>query len=125
MTTLEALNGYLFFYTDGLVIFCIPFFAGYFIDTESEWFEDKKVSFLWAVFFLLFFIKWIVLFSRTLPKHPPLLIRIYRLLGSTAFAVMFSFLCTLYFPFWNAVSGSGEKVLVGGPIVHMKVETAS
>jgi hypothetical protein len=56
---------------------------------------------------------------------PPLLIRIYQVVGSTAFTAMFSFLCTLYFPFWSAVSGSGEKVLDGGSIVHVKVETAS
>lgn len=125
LTTLEALNGYLFFYTDGLLIFTIPFFASYFIDTEIDWSEDKRVYCLYAIFFFLFFVKWMILFSRTLPKHPPMLIRIYRLLGSTAFAAVFSFMCIEYFPFWNAVSGSGEKILVSGPVIHMEVGTAN
>jgi hypothetical protein len=124
LTTLEALNGHLFFY-EGLLIFVIPLFSGYFIDTESEWFEDKRVYFLWAVLFILLFIKWMFLFSRTLPKRPSVLIKIYRTLGSIFIAALLSFICTPYFSFWNAVSGSGEKILIGGPIIHMKVETAS
>lgn len=46
------------------------------------------------------------------------------MLGAIVSAVLFSFMCGIgYFTFWNAVSGSGEKILVSGPIVRMEIGT--
>ncbi|MBN9123768.1 MAG: hypothetical protein BGO99_00915 [Nitrosospira sp. 56-18] len=123
LTTLEALNGYLFFYLD-CSFFVIPGFALWFIDSENQLEYDKRIFYVTAGFFILFFVKWMILFSRTLPVRPSILIRIYRLIGSISFAALFSFVCGIgYFIFWNAITGSGEPVLVKGPIVHMKVGT--
>lgn len=49
----------------------------------------------------------------------------YRVLGAAITAPIFAFMCIGNFAFWNAVSGSGEKMLVSGPIVHMEAGTAN
>lgn len=121
LTTLEALNGYLFFYLD-CPFYVIPGFALWLIDSENQLEYDKRIFYVATGFFILFFVKWMVLFFRTLPMHPPILIRIYRVMGSAVFATISSLVCGMgYFIFWNAISGNGETVVVKGPIIYMKV----
>jgi hypothetical protein len=119
----EALGGYIFFYTYG-PFFILPLISGFLIDTEIEWTDDIRVLFLGIFFCVLFFIWTVVLLSRSLPRHPSGMVWFYRVLGAAIVAPIFAFMCIGYFTFWNAVSGSGEKVLVSGPVVHMEVGTA-
>jgi len=53
LTTLEALNGYLFFYLD-CSFFVIPGFALWFIDSENQLEYDKRIFYVTAGFFILF-----------------------------------------------------------------------
>lgn len=130
LTMEEVLGGYVLCFVIG-PFFVVPIYALGFIDTEavaanSLITDDERVFYVTVFFFILFFIINIILFSRSLPQKPSLLIRIYRLLGAAIFAVFFSYICGIgYFIFWNAVSGNGKKTLVSGPIVHMEIQRST
>jgi hypothetical protein len=117
----EALGGYILCFVIG-PFFVIPGFALWFIDSENQLEYDKRILYITACFFILFFVLMMVLLSRSLPQKPSLSILFYRMLGSAISAALFSYICGIgYFIFWNAISGNGETEVVKGPITHMKV----
>jgi hypothetical protein len=120
LTMEEALGGYAFFYTI-FPFLIIPLLSGYSIDTEAQWDEDNRINFITAFFFILFFIIVVTLLSRSIPRQPSSSIKFYRFIGSIISAGVLSLGTIWYFPFWNAVSSNGEKVLVRGLISHMDI----
>lgn len=121
LTIEEALGGYIL-----LFVFCpffvIPIIALGFIDTEILVTDDKRVSYVTAFLFIFFFIMMMILLARSLPQKPSSLTWVYRVFGAIVCAVFFSYICGMgYFTFWNTVSGSGEKMLISGPVVHLGV----
>lgn len=94
------------------------------IDGEFGWTNDRRVQFIYAFFFVVFFVKWMFVFSRTLPKRPSPFLRVVRLIGAAAIAGLFSFFAVWYFQVWNVLASSGEEVYVTGQVVHMEAGSA-
>lgn len=123
LTTDEVLGGYVTVFVIAPFL-VIPGFALGLIDTEILVNDDKRVSYVSMIFFILFFLIMMILLSRSLPRKPSLSVQFYRMLGSAISAAVLSYICGIgYFLFWNTISGSSEDVLVSGPIVRMEVGT--
>jgi hypothetical protein len=121
LTIEEALGGYILCFVIG-PLFVIPGFALWFIDSENQLEYDKRIFYVTAGFFILFFLIMMILLSRSLPQKPSLSIQFYRVLGSVISAAFFSYVCGIgYFIFWNAISGDNGSVMISGPIIQMKV----
>ncbi|WP_177257331.1 hypothetical protein [Nitrosovibrio sp. Nv17] len=118
----EVLRRYVLFFVVG-PFFLSPIFALAFIDTDIFALSDERIFYIAVFFFfILLLLLMIPLFLRSLPQKPSLVIWIYRTFGLAVFAAFCAYLSGIgYFPFWNAVSSSGESVLVSGPVVHMMI----
>lgn len=104
-----------------IIPFLAPSIFGMFaIDDEAGIWEGRATHFFLAIIFITFFILNLLLFFRLIPKRPSLPIKVVRVLVAVAVAAILSVVSGGYVSLWNALSGSNEKILVSGPVIHLK-----
>lgn len=121
LTINDTLEGYLGWLP--LLPVLLPSSIGMFmIDSEAGW-GEAGIKFGFAIFFVPYLLWYLLLFSRSLPKDPPISIKLVRVLGAMGGAAVISFFGFGYYSLLNALTGPDEKVWVSGPVKEMNAES--
>ena len=104
--------------------FIVPSFACMVLIDSEIALGSEATKIALGVFGIPMTIVFLLLNSRCLPRDPGAMFQVLRVVLVLLMAGVYSFSAIGYVSLWNALTGSGEAVLVRGPVVSMKAEGA-
>ena len=118
----DLLGDRVFWY--GMLPFIAPSFACMVLIDSEIALGDLAIKITLGVVGIPLATVFLLLNSRCLPRDDAFMFKAARVVFALVAAGTLSFVSLGYVSLWNALTGSGEQVLVRGPVVSMKAESA-